>query len=372
MSLAANSESLLDLAKSRSPADRERLLLGLVELCEAGGAGEAMSQTPVQSLLNSIFLSLVVEAEREIRQRLAEKLAYADWAPPALINVLALDEIEIARPVIAASPALKDHHLIRLLVEATIEHQIEVARRPKLGAPVVAAILKQAEPAVLAALASNPTAELSEADMARLVEMAQKVAALRSPLARHPKLTGQLALQLYVWVGQALRDALVERFRLDPADIAKALAASVAEAHGGSAEGHGLMVVARDGERESMERKLIDKLHAAGQLRPGYLVRALREGRLSLFCTTLAMLGRFEADQVRRAIDSDRPELLALACAAVGIDRSVFPSILQMVRELNGGRPGGGAEGARRAVGAFGPVTPQVAGAAFRQAAKSV
>jgi len=372
LSVALNSESLLDLAKSRSPADRERLLLGVVELCEAGSGAEAVRQPQVQASLNSIFLSLVVEAEREIRRKLASKLAHAEWAPPALINVLALDEIEIARPVIAASPALKDHDLIRLLVEATIEHQIEVARRPRLGAPVVAAILKQAEPAVLAALAGNGTAELSEADMMRLVDMARQVAALRSPLSRHPKLTGELALQLYVWVGQALRQALVERFRLDSKDIGVALAASVAEAHGGVHDSQGLLVVARDGEREAMERRLIDKLHAAGQLRPGYLVRALREGRLSLFCTTLAILGRFEAEQVRRAIDSDRPEILGLACAAVGIDRSVFPSILHMVRELNGGRPGGGAEGARRAVGAFGPVSPQVAGAAFRQAAKGV
>ena len=86
----------------------------------------------------------------------------------------------------------------------------------------------------------------------------------------------------------------------------------------------------------------------------------------------LATLGRFDAVQVRRVIDSDRPELLGLACAAVGIDRSVFPSILEMIRGLNGGRPGGGTDGARRAIGAFGPVTAQVAATAFRQAALSV
>ena len=108
-------------------------------------------------------MSLVVEAERDIRQRLAEKLAMASWAPAALINVLALDDIEIARPIIAESPVLQDADLIRLLVDATIEHQIEVARRPRLGPPVVAAILQQNEPAVLTALAGNSTAEVSAA-----------------------------------------------------------------------------------------------------------------------------------------------------------------------------------------------------------------
>jgi hypothetical protein len=38
-----------------------------------------------------------------------------------------------------------------------------------------------------------------------------------------------------------------------------------------------------------------------------------------------------------------------------------------MVRDLNGGRPGGGSEGARRASGAFGPFDANIAGAAFRQ-----
>jgi uncharacterized protein (DUF2336 family) len=371
VTLVATSDGLLDLAKSRAPADRERLLLGVAELCATEHAGQAMAQPQVQVLLSSIFLSLVVEAERDIRQRLAEKLAPVAWAPAALINVLALDEIEIARPIIAASPVLKDHDLIRLLTEATIEHQIEVARRPQLEAPVVAAILKQAEPAVLAALAGNPTAELSPQDMAKLVDLARQVAALRSPLARHPKLSEELALKLYTWVGQALREAICERFRLDPAAINTALAGAVVEAHAGL-DGSGLVIVASEDEREAMEQKLIEKLHAAGQLRPGYLVRALREGRLSLFCTTLAVLGRFDGEQVRRCINSDRPEILGLACAAVGIDRSVFPTILQMVRQLNGGRPSGGAEGARRADGAFAPVSPQVARAAFRQAAQSI
>lgn len=363
-----SSESLLDLAKSRQPADRERLLLAIVDLCDSPYAGEAMKGPPIQALLSSIFMSLVVEAERDIRHRLSEKLAAASWAPNALINVLALDDIEIARPIIAQSPVLRDQDLIRLLVEATIEHQIEVARRPELSCNVVSAILEQAEPAVLTALAGNHTAELSPSDMEVLVEASRQIAALRTPLTQHPRLTGQLAKRLYLWVGLALRQGLAERFRLDVTVLDEALAAAVAEAQSGVST-ESLPRTAREGERELMEQRLIDKLHAAGQLRPGYLIRALREGRLGLFATALAMLGGFDTSHVQATLDSDRPELLALACAAVGIDRSVFPDILAMTRRLNDGRPGGGAEGARKASVAFAPVTAEVAGAAFRHAA---
>lgn len=373
LSAPIQTAELLTLARSREPADRERLLVSIVDICSASEESGQPLDPAVQMLVESIFLTLVVEAERDIRARLAERIGGSSWAPPALINVLALDDIEVARPIIAASPVLKDQDLIRLLVEATIEHQIEVAKRPRLGSPVVEAILSQDEPAVLTALACNETADISPASMGRLVEASRRIAALRSPLVRHPKLSTDLAQQLYVWVGQSLRSAIVSRFRVDAAALDKAIAEAVRDAHGNvRPSADSTIVWERQGEREEMERRLIDKLHSADQLRPGYLLRALKERRLSLFETALAKLGGFELDQVRRATSSpDRPELLGLACAAVGIDRSVFPTVLDLVREINAGRPGGGPEGSRKAMGAFGPFSASVAGAAFKQAVKS-
>lgn len=371
--VAVRTEELLGLAKSRAPADRERLVLAVADLADSVEAEQVMGSPPIQGLLDSIFMSLVIEAERDIRRRLADKLSTAAWAPPALINVLALDDIEIARPIIAQSPVLKDHDLLRLLVEATVEHQIEVARRPRLGPPVVAAILQQAEPAVITALAGNQEVELSTYDMSRLVTASRRVAGLRAPLSRRAELTEDLARQLYVWVGQSLRTALVGRFSMDAEALDAALAEAVREAHGGHPlDQDAATPLASDAERELMEQRLVAKLLASGQLRPSYLLRALREHRLSLFEHALATLGGFDPAQIRQAIDSDRPELLALACAAVGIDRSVFPVLLDLVRELNGGRPSGGPEGARRAAGAFGPFSARLAGAAFRQALSTV
>jgi uncharacterized protein (DUF2336 family) len=154
----------------------------------------------------------------------------------------------------------------------------------------------------------------------------------------------------------------------------RAMAASVAEAHAGTPPGarDALPRTAREGEQQVMEERLVKKLFAAGQLRPAYLVRALREGRLGLFTAALAALGRFETAHVKAALDSDRPELLALACVAIGIDRSVFPDILAMARRLNDGLPGGGAEGARKAAVAFAPVSPEIARVAFGQAVRAL
>ena len=72
MGVAVGTNDILSLARSRVPGDRDRLLLAVVELANGNNGAEAMAAAPVQGLLNSIFMSLVVEAERDIRLALAD------------------------------------------------------------------------------------------------------------------------------------------------------------------------------------------------------------------------------------------------------------------------------------------------------------
>jgi uncharacterized protein (DUF2336 family) len=359
LSVARTADELNLLAKSREPADRERLLLAIVDLC--ADAGEAIHQPQIQGLIGSLLNDLVANAEHDIRARLAEKLAASDWPPADLIHGLALDDIEIARPVIAGSPLLQDIDLVRLLVQSSVEHQIEIAQRPRIGSPVVETIISQAQPAVLTALAGNDTAEISPDAMSKLVDASRELASLRSPLVRHPRMTGDLAEKLYIWVGQSLRMAIVSRFRVDAEALDRAIAEAVGEAQ------QQLAGAPLSDEQRDMERRLIEKLHQAGQLRPGYLLRALREQRLSLFESALAALGGYDFAAVRAALDADGPETLALACVGVGVDRSVFSTILALARELNGGRPAGESGRARRVFDTFGPGRADLAAAAFRR-----
>ena len=360
MIAGGTAEPLLKLARSRDPTDREQLLSGLVSLCEAESAGMG---APANAEVEAIFLALVSEAERDIRARLAERIALAAWAPPRLIEALARDDIEVARPVIAASPLLKDEALMRLITEATLAHRVEVAQRPRLSAAVVEAVIDNGEPAVLTALAGNQTADITPPCMKRLVEHAKTVAALGPPLAAHPRMSNALAEELYLWVGEALRRSIVARFDVDAVALDAAIAAAVSKPADRPK---------RIGPT-AIELKLIEKLAAAGQLKTGYLLRVLKDQQLGLFEAALAKLGGFRVEDIHRAVnDSSRPELMALACAAIGLDRSVFPTILQLVRQCTDGLPGGGEEGARRGVAAFGPFSNDIAASAFRQAISAV
>jgi uncharacterized protein (DUF2336 family) len=365
--LGAQPDTLLTLAKSRQPADRERLLMSIVGLCEMAGPGGDAEAQRAKALIDELFMTLVLDAEREVRRRLAERIAGVEWAPKALIHVLALDDIEIARPVIAASPLLDDGDLVRLLVEATLEHQIEVARRPNIGEAVAGRILDDGDPSVLAALAGNIAARLPQDGMERLIDYARRMPALRAPLTRHPALNAELGAVLYAWVGEALREQLADRFNLDLSIISQAVGEAV---HQAQIEPFGRPPsLPWPEEREAMEHRLIEKLDAAGQLRPGYLLRALRERKLSLFEAGLARLAGVDLDDLRAGLLAQAPDALALACIAAHIDRSVFKTILIQVRALNGARPGGDAAAEASALESFSALNPFEAVTAFARLA---
>ena len=360
----ARPDTLLSLAKSREPADRERLLTNIVGLCEMAGKDGDADAGRAKGLIDDLFTTLLVDAEHGVRRRVAERIAAVDWAPSALIQLLALDDIEIARSVIAASPLLNDDDLIRLLAEATLEHQIEIARRDALGQAVVEAILNAGDAEVLGALVANVSARLPQDGLERLVEAAHAIPGLRARLIRHPGLTSNLAAKLYGWAGDALRKDLARRFDLEPRTGETAATAQVVPFGRVTAPD-------RAEDRDAMEHRLVEKLDAAGQLRPGYLVRALRESKLSLFEIGLARLAGVDLEALRAALVCERPDMLALACVAAGIDRSVFKTILMRVRELNGGLPAGGRDGEALAAALFHGTAPKDAVLAFARLAQT-
>ncbi|HEV2365813.1 MAG TPA: DUF2336 domain-containing protein [Caulobacteraceae bacterium] len=128
------------------------------------------------------------------------------------------------------------------------------------------------------------------------------------------------------------------------------------------------LISALDGARpEANEVRFVDKLAAAGRLSPDLLVTALADGQLGIFEAALARLGGYERSAIAAAVrDEAGPDGLALALAGADIDRSAFPDLLAGVRALSGGRPGGGAAGARRGLAAFGPFPAKTSARAFR------
>jgi uncharacterized protein (DUF2336 family) len=342
LTLAQLEQALTELAKLRSPEDREQLLGALISLIVSPAVVGALKSDQILTLVDDILMPLVTQADPATRARLSSRLASKDWVPVALVVGLSQDELAIAQPIIAASPLLTDEDLLDILSGTTLDHHIAVASRSSLSDAVIKAIMEQADPLVLTALVSNYDVTPSRPDMFNLVQASRQFASLRAPLARHPRLTAPMAEMMLAWVGVSLQSSLTNRFHLPPK--AQPIASDQSE----------------------MDQRLADKLMASGNLYPSAVLRALREDQPSLFMAALARLSDLDLGAVRRMVEAPTPDLLALACLAIGLDRCTFSPLLAHVRRLWGDRPGG--DGRHAADRAFDNLSPTQAKAALKWA----
>ena len=342
MTLAQLAQALTELVKLRSPEDREQLLGALISLMEGPTVGGALESEQVLTLVDDILLPLVMQADPATRARLSSRLASKDWAPEALVVALSQDEPAIAQPIIAASPLLTDEDLLEVLAATTLDHHLAVANRASLSSVVIRAILAQNQPLVLTALASNPAIGLSRPDLLHLTEASKRFPSLRAPLARHPRLTAPMAEMMLAWVGTSLQSNLINRFHLSR------------------------QAQPDRSDQGEMDQRLAEKLMASGNLHPGAMLRALREDQASLFMAALARLSDLDLGAVRRMVEAPTPDLLALACLSIGLDRCTFSPLLAHVRRLWGDRPGG--DGRHAANRAFDNLSPSQAKAALKWA----
>lgn len=342
MTLAQLAQALTELAKLRSPEDPEQLLGAVISLIEGPAVVEALKSDQILTLVDDILMPLVMQADPVTRARLSARVAAKDWVPVALVVGLSQDELPISQPIIAESPLLTDDDLLEILSGTTLDHHIAVAIRPALGPAVIRTMLAQNEPLVLTALATNAAVDLSRPDLFGLVQASRPFASLRAPLARHPLLTAPMAEMMLAWVGTSLQSSLINRFHLSRK--AQPIASDQSE----------------------MDQRLAEKLMASGNLHPSAVLRALREDRPSLFMAALARLSDIDLVAVRRVVEAPTPDLLALACLAIGLDRATFSPLLAHVRRLWGDRPGG--DGRHAVDRAFDNLSPSQAKAALKWA----
>ena len=80
----------------------------------------------------------------------------------------------------------------------------------------------------------------------------------------------------------------------------------------------------------------MEKLAASGQLKAGFLMRVLSQGQIDLFDLAFAKLVNMPLAAFRTAFYERGAHIVALACRAAGIDRSVFATVFNLSRQVRG------------------------------------
>jgi uncharacterized protein (DUF2336 family) len=173
---------------------------------------------------------LVRDQVTRVREIIATVLKDVANAPPHVIRRLARDsEIVVAGPVLQFSPVLTDEDLLEIIRSAPISGALAaIARRADVASPVADAIGDGPDVQAITALLENPSAQIREETLDRLVDRAPHVSAWHRPLVARPWLSASAAKKLARFVAQSLLQLLTERPDLDP-ETAREVKAAVLE-----------------------------------------------------------------------------------------------------------------------------------------------
>lgn len=316
-----------------------------------------MSTDRERSLMLDILHKVVVDVEMSVRKTLSESLADVPDAPPALIRLLADDDIEVAYPVLSRSPVLGDSDLIEIIQNRALEHQLAIAMRYSVSEEVSAALVTHGHPTIIETLLRNDNARLSRATLAYLVEESRRVDTFREPLLRRSELGTDLAKRMFLWVSAALRDFIIDHFAFDEATVERLLSEASALHLDDTRANHG----------QSSADELADTLQTSGKITANMLIDAMEQGEINLFVALFGRVTGLGRELVMRLLFEVKGEGLAVACKGLGLDRWAFRSLLDLSRKA---RPNGASKHAKQgetALSLFDAVPREAAAGALKK-----
>ncbi len=315
---ARDIETLVELARDKSQKSRSILVAAINDLYSDE---EQLLSDQDRAIMLDIIRQLIHEVEKSVRRPLAEHLATQADAPEDLITTLANDEIEVAHPILVKSDVLKDPELIEIVQHRTMEHQVAIAIRSSISEQLSDALVETDNEKGVTTLLSNQGAAISNSTMNHLVEQSTEVPGYQRPLVRRHDLSPELVKKLYWGVSAALRQHIIQNYELDPSDIDETMEITVKKALGEE-------IVGPDQANGTQEPGA-----KAGEDDVNILIRLLRQGEIPMFLDKFTSLTRLRLVLVRRLLFEPGGEGLAIACKAIGLDKSTFVSIFIWFRQ---------------------------------------
>jgi uncharacterized protein (DUF2336 family) len=301
------------LARDCDDAVRQDLARKIGRLAPGLNADE---QDRLRRMTYEVLEILVRDQLAKVRQIIAEALKDVTDAPPEVIQLLARDgELAVAGPVLQFSPLLGDDDLLEIIASTPLAGALEaVARRRQVSERVAGAISDSSDIAAVTALLDNPSAQIREETLDKLVDRARGIPSWHPPLVRRPKLSSSAMQKLARFVAENLLGALRERPDLDPAasrEVERIVKARLADLH--VATGNGAPPT--DPFAATLAR--VRRQHGAGQLDDESVTAALREGERGFVRAALSVRAGLPVESVDKIIAAQSAKgLVSLAWRA--------------------------------------------------------
>ena len=275
------------------------------------------------ALFDDVISLLAGEIELAARVTLASQLAPIPNAPQKVINRLATDDaIEVAWPVLAHSERVDENALIESAMMQTQQHLLAICRRRSLSERVTDVLIARGERQVLAGLAGNPGARMSELGYSTLVERSEDDDELIERIGSRADIPRPLFLKLLT---NASQDGA-------PQAQCRASARAVREVEAAVTQAAGAIQAAsrEESSRYEIAEAMITSLHRAGQLRDVDVSRFADDGHFEETMVALSLLCGLSVDTIESAMTHERIETALVFVKAGGLSRATAKSVLHL------------------------------------------
>jgi len=311
--------ALLKDLPNRTSSEARRELLREVTQSLSGRDGALTGAETAD--LDRIMASVASEFSTQVRAEFARLVAASPAHFTQAAEQFALDEIEVAAPVLQHAAQLSDDLLLKVVAEKSEAHLMAVTQRSSVSWRVSHALVEHGGDDVVSSLLGNEGADIADKTYDIVMERADESPRLQAGLVRRKSVPLELLNELYHKTEAGLRQEIMAKFdQVDVAELEKAF------------ERSRIRLTCRYRqlpEDIALARKNLAALEAKRQLAPAVLLNLLREGASTrtTFLLAFAKLAEVEFEVIQRAVDEPNLDTMALLCRSAGFERGLFVSL---------------------------------------------
>ena len=278
-------EDVRNLKDDRSAHARESTAAKVADQFCQGNLSDSERQ-----IAEEIFGFLVRDVAVKVREALCHHLKESRHVPHDVALSLARDVESVALPMIESSQVLSDEDLIEIVRCQGTARQKAVARRVQVSEQVSEVLIETENEEVVTTLVENPTTDLSEQVMQRVVESFPDSEAVQSVLAQRAELPVSVAERLVGLVSYTMRQHLIDHYDI-PVDETGDVVKQTRE--------HATLSLIGSSQNLESVRRLVRQLFTNGHLTPSILLRSMSMGKLVFFEVAMAELAKVPIMTVR-------------------------------------------------------------------------
>ena len=280
-----------------------------------------------QILAADVLISLVQQAEQDLRVSLSAKLAVREDLPETLLHYLAYGDIDIAEHVLKYSPLLDDKDLIYVAHSKGADHWCAIAQRTNISKNIISTLIDKKHANTCLALLENNTVQLTDDALKAMSPIVIEDSNLAQSYIAYDTLPADLAISIYWHVSVALRSFIAKTHNVKDDALNKALEDCVQDFTD--------TVLSQTSRPSPLMDEVAQCYASQGKISEKFMIDVLRRRQGRFFMALFAKQTGLSHDVISDIMRQKGGQGMAVACRAIHISKEGFVSLFLLSRAVS-------------------------------------